>query len=96
MGKHNPELVVKDKNSKKDKDKKKAKKSREKDVAAASEETEPAAPKEDQKVEAKAECWQPRQLFVSGIPYDATKDQLLGFFGEASKGSITEVKLPTF
>ena len=39
--------------------------------------------------------WLPKQLFISGIPYDTTKDQLLEFFID-EKAMITEVKLPTF
>lgn len=40
--------------------------------------------------------WQPKQLFVSGIPYDTTKDQLIDFFGADARTCISEVKMPTF
>ena len=51
--------------------------------------------KKEKSAEVAAPSWQARQLFVSGIPYDATKDQLLEFFA-VEKGVITEVKMPTF
>ena len=54
--------------------------------------------KKEKKAEDKPQtpAWQPRQLFVSGIPYDTTKDQLIDFFGAEAKPFITEVKMPTF
>ena len=39
--------------------------------------------------------WQPKQLFVSGIPYDTTNEQLLDFFSD-EKESIRDVKMPVF
>ena len=29
--------------------------------------------------------WSPKQVFVSGLPYETTEEQLKEFFGEAAK-----------
>jgi RNA recognition motif-containing protein len=42
-----------------------------------------------------AEKWAPSQLFVSGLPYETTEDQLKQFFGEIAK-DITSIKLPKY
>ena len=71
------------------------------DAAAAVHKAEKKAKKEKKRKEEaaaqepKVEQWSPKQLFVSGIPYDATKDQLIEFF-EEQKAAITEVKMPVF
>ena len=43
------------------------------------------APKSEKKSEPKEPEWTPRQLFVSGIPYDTTNDQLIDFFGAEAR-----------
>ena len=68
----------------------------EKNIESAQEEIPAKAvkPKKEKSAVTSA-VWQPRQLFISGIPYDTTKDQLLEFFSD-ERAAITEVKLPTF
>lgn len=51
--------------------------------------------KEKKEVVPPPKLWLPKQLFISGIPYDTTKDQILEFFAD-EKEQITDVKLPTF
>ena len=77
------------------KDKKKDKKSKRKLSAEVIDTAEEVVAAEPVVEKPKLLQWLPKQLFVSGIPYDTTKDQLLDFFGD-EKASITDVKLPTF
>ena len=68
----------------------------EKNIESAQEEIPVKADKpKKEKTTIASTVWQPRQLFISGIPYDTTKDQLLEFFSD-ERAAITEVKLPTF
>ena len=39
--------------------------------------------------------WSPSQLFVSGLPYETTEEQLKEFFGDCAK-DITNIKLPKY
>ena len=88
--------VKKDKKDKKEKkEKKKSKKER---PEAQEEEIVEEIKAEEIKVEEKTikqPSWQPKQLFVSGIPYDTTNEQLLDFFTD-EKESIRDVKMPVF
>lgn len=39
--------------------------------------------------------WSPKQVFVSGLPYETTEEQLKEFFGESAK-DIASIKLPKY
>ena len=39
--------------------------------------------------------WVPSQLFVSGLPYETTEEQLKVFFGDCAK-DIGHIKLPKY
>ena len=41
------------------------------------------------------EKWTPKQVFVSGLPYETTEEQLKEFFGESAK-DIGNIKLPKY
>lgn len=47
------------------------------------------------KEEVKEKPFTPRQVFVSGIPYSCTEDDLKAFFKEEAE-HITEIKMPKF
>jgi RNA recognition motif-containing protein len=39
--------------------------------------------------------WCPKQVFVSGLPYTTTEDELKEFF-KAQQHAITEIKMPKY
>lgn len=86
----------KERKEKKDKKDKKDKKKSRKDESQSEEEVMVEETKAEPVKVVVVEEWRPKQLFVSGIPYNATKDGLIEFFGEEHKTSINEVKMPLF
>jgi len=60
-----------------------------------SDDSEHSESEEIKEVEKTAENWVPSQLFVSGLPYETTEEQLKQFFGDIAK-DITSIKLPKY
>jgi RNA recognition motif-containing protein len=48
---------------------------------------------ESESVEEKPQKWTPKQLFVSGLPYETNEEQLKEFFGAAD---IESIKMPKY